>query len=105
VYEGDCYIGLPEWGALTWDVTTPAETAVRFEVQTAAEEDQLDAAPIVVVAQVPADVPPVDVSQALDAAGVTPENLLRLSIVLLSLDRETTPVVHGFSLTWQCAGD
>ncbi len=74
-------------------------------MQTAAEEDQLDASPIVVVAEVPDDVSPVDVGLALDAAGVTPENVLRLTIVLLSLDRETSPVVHGYSLTWECAGD
>ena len=56
-------------------------------------------------AEVPPDVPPVDVGDALAAAGVASDAFLRLTIVLLSLDRETTPVVHGFSLSWECAGD
>jgi DNA-binding beta-propeller fold protein YncE len=105
IYESDCYIGVPDWSTLTWEVTTPEGTSLRFEVQSAADEALLDAAPVVVLAEVPDDVPPVDVGDALAAAGVAPDAFLRLTIVLLSLDRETSPVVHGYSLTWECAGD
>jgi DNA-binding beta-propeller fold protein YncE len=105
VYEGGCYIGVPDWGSFTWDATTPVGTSLRFEVQTAADALALDAAPIVVLAEVPADAPPIDVGDAFTAAGVVPDAFLRLTIVLLSLDRETSPVVHDFALSWECAGD
>ena len=75
---------------------------VRFEAQSAADAASLDAAPLVLLAEVPDDAPPADIAAAFAAAGVELGALLRLRITLLSEDDGRTPIVHGYRVLWEC---
>ena len=112
-YDASAFCDIPpqhaRWGRLNWTVSTPADTAVRFEIKTAATAAGLSSGmPDLVLA-----VPPrpdvlggagIDVGAELRAAGI-PDQLpyLRVRVVLVaSADRSRSPVLRSFALRYDC---
>ena len=96
----------PDWGVLSWEVTTPSDTAVRFEIRGAASASELataDAATFTVPTQQPA-IGTLDVGQLLLSSGLAVnEPYLRVTTVLLpSSDQLSSPVLHGFDFQYNC---
>ncbi|MFW6051415.1 MAG: hypothetical protein ACODAU_09585 [Myxococcota bacterium] len=96
----------PDWGELSWEVSAPSDTAVRFELRTAADVDDLASATAATFT-IPADEPEVgslDVTQVLlDAGQPINDAALRVTAVLLpSNDELDAPVLHGFDFQYNC---
>jgi hypothetical protein len=92
-----------DWGELTWDATVPAGTSVRFRVRTASDLVALAAASWVTVSVDPPDAPPVNVGDALDAAGVAQESLLAIEVALIT-EVGDSPIVRSFGIESSCDG-
>jgi len=93
---------LTAWGDLTWDAVVPDATSLEISIRTATTEAGLAAAQEVVVATIPDDAPPVDTGAALEAAGITPAQFLRVTVRFFSEDRVARPVLYELGLTWIC---
>lgn len=96
----------PDWGELSWETSTPSDTAIRFEIRTAASADDLaaaDEASFTIPSEEP-EVGSIDVGQLLLDAGLPiNEPYLRITAVLLpSSDQLATPVLHGFDFQYNC---
>jgi hypothetical protein len=104
-YEAVCpNTKMADWADLSWVTgSMPADTAIRFDIQTAENEADLATAPITSVAAPPA-VAPVDVGAMLDAARMpNANNWLRVTAVLqASPDRLRVPVLKSFELMYRC---
>lgn len=90
------------WGDLTWEADVPGSTFLQFVVRTADTEVGLDSADDVIVATVPDGVPPVNITEALEAAGVAPGRFLRVTVRFISQDGVSRPILYRLSLTWEC---
>lgn len=96
----------PDWGILSWEVSTPSDTAVRFEVRGAATEAGLSTAEAAAFT-IPADqaeTGSIDVQPLLLDAGLPiNEAFLRITAVLEpSSDQLSTPVLYGFDFQFNC---
>jgi len=90
------------WGDLTWDADVPGSTFLQFVVRTADTLVGLESADDVIVATVPDDVPPANVGQALEDAGIPPGQYVRVTVRFISQDGASRPILYRLSLTWIC---
>jgi sugar lactone lactonase YvrE len=90
------------WGDLTWEADVPPSTSLSFVIRTADTRLGLDAAEGVTVATVPDSVPPVNVTAALEAEGVAPGQYLRITVLFISQDGVSRPILTRLSVTWEC---
>ncbi len=87
------------WTSIDWGATTPPGTRVEIYVRAGDDLATLNAAPI----YGPWLVSPADLQAA---PGPVPDaRYLLLIIRLISEDRETTPIVHSYSVDWSCPGE
>jgi hypothetical protein len=86
------------WQSLTWDALTPANTTLQVFVKAANTLADLNSTTLVRYG--PFTTSPVDLVQA----GVPRTRFLRVEFVLRSVDGQTSPVLRGFDLKWQCGG-
>lgn len=87
------------WLAVIWDATLPPNTSVEIWVQVGDDKATLASQP----SYGPWTVSPADLTMA---PGPVPDaQWMLLTIRLISQDRESTPIVHGYSVQWGCPGD
>jgi hypothetical protein len=87
------------WMNIAWGATTPAGTSVEIYVRAGDDLATLNSAPI----YGPWLVSPADLQQP---PGPVPDSRYILLIIrLISEDRETTPIVHSYSVDWACPGE
>lgn len=103
-YSGSC-VGTerPRWGEMSWTATFPAGTSIRWEIQTANEQTDLDAAtPVTFMA--PTTSSPVNVGDKLIEASQFAElPFIRVTAVLFANPGLTaSPVLNGFELKYTC---
>jgi fibro-slime domain-containing protein len=96
----------PDWGELSWEVQTPSDSRIRFEIRTAPTAAGIASATPVTFT-VPAEQPEVgsvDVTQLLvDDGQIRNEPHLRVTAVLIaSSDEAASPVLHEFTLQFAC---
>jgi hypothetical protein len=92
--EGDAY-----WMSVEWEATTPPATRVEIWVRVGDDPATLDDQPI----YGPWTTSPADLQAA---PGPVPDGeYLQLNIRLISEDRESTPIVHSYSVQWACPGE
>jgi hypothetical protein len=95
-----------EWGNLALDAFVPDRTSVMIRVRTAATAAELEAATWVVVATIPDGVSPFPIGDALQAAAVTPGNVLEVELQLSSEVTDgaavVTPVVSDIVVSHRC---
>ncbi len=86
------------WIRVTWDATTPPNTAVKLFVRVAASQSALGSAP----AYGPFNTSPADLQSP---PGPVPRNgWIRLEFQLTSTDGRSTPVLNSFHLSYTCSG-
>jgi hypothetical protein len=99
-------VATTEWRLLFWDADVPPGTALHFRVRTAASRDTLEAATWINVANVPPDSPPANIEIALATAGITPERIMQVEVMLESsrdsITEVITPRVRSFTLSHAC---
>jgi hypothetical protein len=84
---------------VNFDATTPPDTSVEIYVRAGDDLSTLDQQTL----YGPWTVSPADLQAA---PGPVPDSRYLLVIIrLLSEDRESTPIVHGFSVDWACPGE
>lgn len=88
-----------KWLGITWSATTPPNTSVEIWVRAGDDLATLGQQPLFG----PWLTSPADFS--LPPGPVPDAKFLLLTIRLISADRETTPVVHSYSVQWACAGE
>jgi len=102
VFEG-CPEGEdPTWSELTWDAVVPANTSVSFAVKTADDLATLAARPLIPIGSAPPDESPISIGDALDAAGITPGNLLYVEVTLRTANRSDAPIVQSVRVSHSC---
>ncbi len=87
------------WLGVTWEATTPPDTAVEIFVRAGDDLLTLNSAPL----YGPWTVSPADLQ--LPPGPVPDSRYMLLIIRLISQDREATPIVHGYSVEWSCPGE
>lgn len=87
-----------EWLSVTWDATTPPNTAVRVYVKVA--NTQADLNNTATMRYGPFSTSPAD----LKAAGVPKGKFFRVEFELTSSNGTSTPVLKSFSVKWSCRG-
>lgn len=90
------------WGRLTWEVDTPASSAVDITARSAAVPEDLATAPAVVLATIPPSASYVDIESAFSTAGVAAAAHLRLEITLTAGSAGESPVVRTVEVRWHC---
>ncbi len=88
------------WTEVSWDATTPPGTSVEIYVRVGDDLTTLEQQTL----YGPWLVSPADL-QAPPEGPVPDGRYLLLIIKLLTDDRDTTPIVHGFDVEWGCPGD
>ena len=93
----------PRWTTLEFTATTPSDSSITFRFQPA-EDAAGTASAAAATATVPGASSPIDVTAALQAAGLrTDLRYLRVTAVLSSsTDRSSTPVLHSMVQRWEC---
>jgi hypothetical protein len=87
-----------QWLRIHWDATTPPGTSVEILVRVGDSLATLNQQPL----YGPWTVSPAELQQP---PGPVPDGRYLLLIIRLSTqDRESTPIVHGFSVEWSCPG-
>jgi hypothetical protein len=90
---------MAKWLQVTFDATTPPGTRVEIYVRAGNDLATLDNAPI----YGPWTMSPADLTQP---PGPVPDASYMLLIIrLVSEDRMTTPIVHGYSVQKSCNGE
>ena len=87
------------WVRVEWNATTPASTAVSLRVRSGDEQATLgdwygpwDSSPALLDASPIGPVLPM------------PARYLQVEFELSTLDQEATPILHDFTVTWDCSG-
>ena len=101
-YERCAVDSFDRWGMLEWDADVPAGALLTIEGASADTAAGLDAAPVVVLATVPADAPPVDLEAVFAAAGVPLRRFLRVTVTLEASPDRTSPVFRTIDVQWHC---
>ncbi|QQR90953.1 MAG: hypothetical protein IPJ88_04270 [Myxococcales bacterium] len=102
--SGQCHnTERPDWGDLSWTVSTPSNSAVRWEISTSETVAGLDTATPLVFTT-PPETGPVDIGAALEADGQFDHlPYLQVKAVLkASSDQTVTPTLTGFELNYDC---
>jgi fibro-slime domain-containing protein len=95
----------PDWGELSWDVETPSDSIIRFEIRTASTESALpNATPVTFTIPSEPAQGAVDVTELLNEAGRVPaEPYLRITVVFIpSSDGSASPVLRQFNMQYTC---
>lgn len=93
----------PVWGNLAWTATFPADTSIKWQLQTANTKADLGGATAVFVTA-PTTSSPINISEKLEAAGEFTElPFLRVTAILQANAALTSsPVLHGFEVKYTC---
>jgi hypothetical protein len=94
--------GFDRWGDLSWDADVPPGATLTISGASAETSAELDAAPTVTLATVPADVPPVDIEAVFAAAGVPLHRHLRVTVTLVASPDRASPVFRSLDVRWHC---
>ncbi len=89
---------IANWTGVTWESTTPPGTSVEIFVRAGDDLATLDTAPL----YGPWLVSPADLQ--MPPGPVPSTRFILLIIRLISTDRESTPIVHGYGVQWNCPG-
>jgi fibro-slime domain-containing protein len=95
----------PDWGELSWEVQTPGDSRVRFDIRTASTASGLSSAtPVSFSVPAEPEVGSVDVTELLVTDGqVRNHPYLSVTAVLIpSSDGSLSPVLHGFHMQYAC---
>jgi fibro-slime domain-containing protein len=95
----------PDWGELSWEVQTPGDSRVRFDIRTASTAAGLaSATPVSFSVPNEPEAGSVDVTELLVEAGqVRNHPYLSVTAVLTgSSDGSLSPVLHGFHMQYAC---
>jgi hypothetical protein len=92
-----------DWRSLSWDGDAPAGTRIVLAVRTGPSAEELQPAEPLVVAMAPGDDPPVAIGPALEAAGITPGEVLSITVTLERLDPDAeTPRLRSLTVVHEC---
>jgi DNA-binding beta-propeller fold protein YncE len=90
------------WAEVSWDVTAPPGR-ITIAAQSAETEAGLDIAPLVTLAVIPDDEPPVDIEEKFAAAGQPTYPFLRLTVVLEGTPDGGSPTLRTVHARWHCS--
>ncbi len=90
------------WGTIEWDVDTPPGTNITIYGFSADHPDSLATATPVMLADVPPDSPPADITAAFHDAAVYLGWYLRIVVVLEPSSDHTSPVFRSVDVHWHC---
>ncbi len=92
----------PRPSTLTINADVPMGTSMTVSVRTAATVLALAGATEVAIATLPPNGSPYDVGVALRGAGVTPAQIIRVTVRMRAAMDGSTPVLRGYNLAWAC---
>ena len=92
----------PRPSTLTVNADVPAGTSMTVSVRAAATVLALAGATEVAIATLPPNGSPYDVGVALRAAGISPAQIIRVTVRMRAAMDGTTPVLRGYNLAWVC---
>jgi hypothetical protein len=98
----DTTCAAPRLGALTVTGTFPAGTTTIISMRTAASAADLAAATPVAIGTLPPSASPYDLPAIFTAAGITPSQHMRMTMVLRASDGGAIPIVESFRFSWTC---
>jgi streptogramin lyase len=98
----DTTCAAPRLGNLTINGTFPAGTTTIISMRTAATAADLAAATPVAIGTLPPSASPYNLPAIFTAAGITPSQHLRMTMVLRASDGGAIPIVESFRFTWTC---
>jgi hypothetical protein len=90
------------WGGIDWDVDTPPGTQITIYGFSADHPDSLTTATPVLLAEIPPDSPPADITAAFHDAGVYLGIYLRIVVILEPSPEHTSPVFRSVDVQWHC---
>ncbi|MDQ3038078.1 MAG: hypothetical protein M3Q72_00560, partial [Actinomycetota bacterium] len=84
------------------DGSFPADTSTTVSMRTAATTAELPTATTVSVAALPPNASPYSLGPLFSGASVTPQQQLRVTLVLRASSTGAVPIVNGIGLVWTC---
>lgn len=92
----------PVLGQLSVDGTFPADTISTISMRTADTVANLSSATDVAIGTLPPSVSPYAIGTAFADAAVTPQQQLRVRVVLRAAPDGAVPILNGIRMSWTC---